>query len=167
MDSNGLLFPFYVCAPGEDLFQVRGQNGLLHNCKDPLPEISGKQEVSDTADHVLETFYPVSPTIDLQKVNVYKEEVNCTGEKTASHRNPGLVCHVRGLSSVRAQLNDFCFIQLGFRGDYPYPHAHTLYFLEGADACCKLRPEQFRAKMVMFTFGNALARAHRLYGVRK
>ncbi|XP_038574847.1 39S ribosomal protein L37, mitochondrial [Micropterus salmoides] len=115
---------------GEDLFQVRGQNGLLHNCKDPLPEISGKQEVSDTADHVLETFYPVSPTIDLQKVNVYKEEVNCTG----------------------------------FRGDYPYPHAHTLYFLEGADACCKLRPEQFRAKMVMFTFGNALARAHRLYG---
>ncbi|XP_044075909.1 39S ribosomal protein L37, mitochondrial isoform X2 [Siniperca chuatsi] len=116
---------------GEDLFQIRGQNGLLLNCMDPLPEVSGKQEVGDTADHVLETFYPVSPTIDLQKVHVYKEEVNCSG----------------------------------FRGDYPYPHAHTLYFLEGADACCKLRPEQFRAKMVMFTFGNALARAHKLYGV--
>ncbi|KAM9350088.1 large ribosomal subunit protein mL37 [Symphorus nematophorus] len=115
---------------GEDLFQVRGQNGLLHNCMDPLPAVSGKQEVSDTADHVLETFYPVSPTIDLQKVHVYKEEVNCTG----------------------------------FRGGYPYPHAHTLYFLEGADPSCKLRPEQFRAKMVMFAYGNALARAHQQYG---
>ncbi|CAB1456732.1 unnamed protein product [Pleuronectes platessa] len=46
---------------------------------DPLPAVSGKQEVVDTADHVLETFYPVSPTIDLQKMNVYKENVNCTG----------------------------------------------------------------------------------------
>ncbi|XP_070775466.1 large ribosomal subunit protein mL37 [Enoplosus armatus] len=115
---------------GEDLFQVRGQNGLLQNCMDPLPEVSGKQEVGDTADHVLETFYPVSPTIDLQKVHVYREDANCSG----------------------------------FRGDYPYPHAHTLYFLEAADANCKLRPEQFRAKMVMFSFGNALARAHKLYG---
>lgn len=51
---------------------------------DPLPEVSGKQEVVDTADHVLETFYPVSPTIDLQKVHVYKEEVNCSGEKMPS-----------------------------------------------------------------------------------
>ncbi|XP_040910251.1 39S ribosomal protein L37, mitochondrial [Toxotes jaculatrix] len=115
---------------GEDLFQIRGHNGSLHTCMDPLPEVSGKQEVADTADQVLETFHPVSPTIDLQKVNVYREEVNCTG----------------------------------FRGDYPYPHAHTLYFLEGADARCKLRPEQFRASMVMFTFGNALARARKLYG---
>ncbi|TKS80393.1 39S ribosomal protein L37, mitochondrial [Collichthys lucidus] len=117
---------------GKDLFQIRGQNGLLHNCMDPLPEVSGKQEVSDTVDHIVETFYPVSPTIDLQKVHVYKEDVNC----------------------------------LGFRDDYPYPHAHTLFFLEDADANCKLRPEQFRAKMVMFAFGNALARAHKLYGTQ-
>lgn len=117
---------------GEDLFQIRGQNGLLHNCMDPLPEVSGKQEVADTADHVLETFYPVSPTIDLQKVHVYKEEVNCTG----------------------------------FRDDYPYPHAHTLYFTEGGDANYKLLPEQFRARMLMFTFGNALVRAHKLYGTQ-
>ncbi|KAM3604149.1 uncharacterized protein V6R79_007095 [Siganus canaliculatus] len=117
---------------GEDLFQIRGQNGLLQNCMDPLPVVSGKQEVEETADHVLETFYPVAPTIDLQKVHVYKEEVNSTG----------------------------------FRGDYPYPHAHTLYFLEGADSKCKLRPEQFRAKMMMFAFGNALARAHQLYGTQ-
>lgn len=114
---------------GEELFQVRGQNGLLHNSMDALPEVSGKQEVLDTADHVLESFYPVSPTIDLQKVHVYKQGATCTG----------------------------------FRGDYPYPHAHTLYFLE-CDANWKLRPEQFRAKMIMFTFGNALARAHKLYG---
>ncbi|KAA8587567.1 hypothetical protein FQN60_016429 [Etheostoma spectabile] len=127
--SNTLLLNLlHLC---EDLFQIRGQNGLLQNCMDPLPDVSGKQEVGDTADHVLETFYPVSPTIDLQKVNVYKE-VNSSG----------------------------------FRGDYPYPHAHTLYFLEGADPSCKLRPEQFRAKMFMFTFGNALVRAHNLYGPR-
>ncbi|XP_074506162.1 large ribosomal subunit protein mL37 [Sebastes fasciatus] len=117
---------------GEDLFQIRGQNGLLQNCMDPLPEVSGRQEVGDTADHALESFYPVSPTIDMQKVHVYKEEVNCSG----------------------------------FRDDYPYPHAHTLHFLEGADVVCKLRPEQFRAKMFMFTFGNALVRAHRLYGTQ-
>ncbi|XP_070700739.1 large ribosomal subunit protein mL37 [Pempheris klunzingeri] len=115
---------------GEDLLQVRGQNGLLQTCMDPLPQISGKEEVGNTADHVLETFYPVSPTIDLQKVHMYKEEVNCSG----------------------------------FREDYPYPHAHTVYFVGGAGAGCKLQPEQFRAKMVMFAFGNALARAHRLYG---
>lgn len=117
---------------GEDLFQVRGQNGFLQTCMDPLPEVSGKQEVGVTADHVLETFSPVSPTIDLQKTHVYKEEVNCTG----------------------------------FRDDYPYPHAHTLFFLEGADARSSLRPEQFRAKMLMFTFGNAVARAHKLYGTQ-
>lgn len=114
---------------GEDLFQVRGRNGLLHSSMDPLPEVCGKDEVSDTADHALETFYPISPTIDLQRANVYKD-VNCTG----------------------------------FRENFPYPHAHTLYFLESADAKCKLRPEQFRAKMAMFTFGNALSRAYRLYG---
>lgn len=55
---------------------------------------------------------------------------------------------------------------LGFRDGYPYPHAHTLYFMEETDFRCRLRPEQFRAKMLMFTFGNALARAHKLYGVR-
>lgn len=117
---------------GDNLFQVRGQNGLLLNSMDPVPAVSVGQEVSDTAEHVLETFYPVSPAIDLQKVHVYQEEVNCTG----------------------------------FREDYPYHHAHTLFFMEGGGDGCRLRPEQFRAKMIMFTFGNALARAHRLYGAR-
>lgn len=54
----------------------------------------------------------------------------------------------------------------GFKSDYPYPHAHTIYFLERVDSSCKLRPEQFRAKLLMFAFGNALARAHNMYGVR-
>lgn len=80
--ANRLSFLLHVS--GEDLFQIRGQNGLLHSCMDPLPEVSGKQEVADTADHVLETFYPVSPTIDLQKVNIYQEEVNCSGEEKTS-----------------------------------------------------------------------------------
>ncbi|XP_061549113.1 39S ribosomal protein L37, mitochondrial isoform X1 [Phycodurus eques] len=117
---------------GKNLFQVRGQNGLKYNSMDPLPRISGKQQVSETAHNALETFYPVSPTVDLQKVHVYKEQVNCTG----------------------------------FRGQHFYPHAHTLYFLEGDDARCKLRPEQFRAKMIMFLFGNALAQAHTLFGAK-
>lgn len=115
---------------GEDLFQVRGQNALLHSSMDPLPEVFGKDEVLDTADYVLETFSPISPTIDLQRVNVYKENMSCTG----------------------------------FKDNYPFPHAHTLYFLESADKRYHLRPDQFRAKMAMFTFGNALARAYRLYG---
>lgn len=47
---------------------------------DPLPELSGNQEVADTENDVLETFYPVSPTIDLQKMQVYQEEMYSTGE---------------------------------------------------------------------------------------
>uniref|UniRef100_A0A3Q2ZDA3 Mitochondrial ribosomal protein L37 n=1 Tax=Kryptolebias marmoratus TaxID=37003 RepID=A0A3Q2ZDA3_KRYMA len=118
-----------VCVSGDDLFQIRGQNGLLQSSMDPLPEVCGKQEVADTSNHVLETFYPVSPTIDLQQVCVYKE-----------------------MSST------------GFTDDSPYPHAHTLYFLESTERQYRLHPEQFKAKMMMFTFGNALARAHKLYG---
>ncbi|XP_028831742.1 large ribosomal subunit protein mL37 [Denticeps clupeoides] len=113
---------------GEDLFQVRGQNGLLLNSMSPVPVLAGKEEIMKTTDHVLETFYPISPTIDLQRTQVY---------------------------DVR---ND-----TGFRQDYLYPHAHTLFILEQGKLP-RLYPEQLRAKMVMFTFGNALARAHALYG---
>lgn len=143
-----------VCESGQDLFQIRGQNGLLHNCMDPLPELSGKQEVADTAGHALETFYPVSPTIDLQKVQVY-QEVNSTGEKRHLWWRTGWF-KVPSLDGATFS---------GFAADYAYPHPHTLYFLEGADDNCKLQPEQFRAKMLMFAFGNALACAHKLYGV--
>ncbi|KAL0965931.1 hypothetical protein UPYG_G00288130 [Umbra pygmaea] len=114
---------------GEELFQVRGQNGILLNSMAPIPVLAEKEEVQNTSDHVLETFYPISPTIDLQRVQVYKEQ---------SHK--------------------------GFKEDYPFPHAHTLFILEEGDIPFKLQPEYLRTKMIMFSFGNALARAHTLYG---
>ncbi|CAL8276912.1 unnamed protein product [Lota lota] len=113
---------------GEDVFQVKGQNGLLLSSATPLPPLADRQEVEETENHVLETFYPVSPTIDLQTTHLYSPTHTSTG----------------------------------FRSDYPYPHAHTLYFLEGVDRCCRLRPPQLRAKMIMFCFANALARAQTL-----
>lgn len=115
---------------GEDLFQVRGKNGILLNSVSPLPAVAGKEEVASTADYVLETFYPISPTIDLQLTHVYQEK---------SHT--------------------------GFEEGYPYPYAHTLFLPESGQAY-RLRPEQLRAKMVMFAFGNALARAQALYGTQ-
>lgn len=55
---------------------------------------------------------------------------------------------------------------LGFRDGYPYSHPHTLFFLESANVRTdRFRPEQLRAKMLMFAFGNALAKAKVLYGV--
>ncbi|KAI5608890.1 39S ribosomal protein L37, mitochondrial [Silurus asotus] len=113
---------------GGDRFQVRGQNGILLNSTTSLPAVAGDEEIRATSDYVLETFYPISPTIDLQCANVYEL------------RN-----------------------HTGFREDYPYPYAHTLYVTEAGDAP-KLKPEQLRAKLVMFAFGNALAHARALYG---
>lgn len=56
---------------------------------------------------------------------------------------------------------------LGFRDGYPYSHPHTLFFLESANVRTdRFRPEQLRAKMLMFAFGNALAKAKALHGVR-
>ncbi|KFR14815.1 hypothetical protein N306_07509, partial [Opisthocomus hoazin] len=112
------------------LLQVRGLNGILVNSMTPIPPVASKEEILATEDHVLETFYPISPTIDLQEVNVYKE------------------------------LND-----TGFKDGYPYSHPHTLFFLESANIRPqRFRPEQLRAKMLMFAFGNALAKAKALYG---
>nr|XP_055058621.1 39S ribosomal protein L37, mitochondrial [Misgurnus anguillicaudatus] len=113
---------------GEDVFQVRGQNGLLLNSMTPVPVVAGDEQIQSTAEQALETFYPISPTIDLQCTRVYQEK------------------------------ND-----TGFRPDYPFPHAHTLFLMEMGNAP-KLLPEQLRAKMIMFAFGNALTRAHALYG---
>ncbi|NXX48077.1 RM37 protein, partial [Tricholaema leucomelas] len=112
------------------LLQVRGQNGMLLNAMAPIPPVASKEEILATEEHVLETFYPIAPTIDLQEVNVYKE------------------------------LND-----TGFRDGYPYSHPHTLFFLESANVRTdRFRPEQLRAKMLMFAFGNALAKAKVFYG---
>ncbi|XP_051657461.1 39S ribosomal protein L37, mitochondrial [Manacus candei] len=112
------------------LLQIRGLNGILMNSMAPIPPVASKEEILATKEHVLETFHPILPTIDLQEVNVYKE------------------------------LND-----TGFRDGYPYSHPHTLFFLESAVICPdRFRPEQLRAKMLMFAFGNALAKAKVLYG---
>lgn len=54
----------------------------------------------------------------------------------------------------------------GFQEGYPYPYPHTLYFLESANLRPhRFQPDQLRAKMILFAFGNALAQARRLYGV--
>jgi hypothetical protein len=54
----------------------------------------------------------------------------------------------------------------GFQEGYPYPHPHTLYFLEKANLRPqRFLPEQLRAKMLLFAFANALAQARLLYGV--
>ncbi|XP_054836664.1 39S ribosomal protein L37, mitochondrial [Eublepharis macularius] len=110
------------------LLQVRGINGKLLNAVNPLEPVASKDEILTTENDVLETLYPIAPTIDLQEVNIY-ETRNDTG------------------------------FQLG----YPYPHPHTIYFAHG-DKYHRMQPEQLRAKMLMFAFGNALAKARVLYG---
>ncbi|KAF7244379.1 39S ribosomal protein L37, mitochondrial [Varanus komodoensis] len=60
------------------LLQVCGPGGKLVNAKTPLPPIASKDEVLATENHILETFHPISPLIDLQEVNVY-ETKNDTG----------------------------------------------------------------------------------------
>ncbi|NWU95361.1 RM37 protein, partial [Upupa epops] len=118
-----------------NLLQVRGLNGVLMNSMVPIPPVASKQEILATEEHILETFYPIAPTIDLQEVNVYRE-LNDTGKSA-----------------------------VGFRDGYPYPHPHTIFFLESASTYPqRFRPEQLRAKMLMFAFGNALAKAKALYG---
>ncbi|XP_006879775.1 PREDICTED: 39S ribosomal protein L37, mitochondrial [Elephantulus edwardii] len=112
------------------LLQVRGSSGTRVSTKDPLPAVAAREKVEATKNHVLETFYPISPTIDLQECNVYHMKNNT-----------------------------------GFREDHPYPYPHTLYFLETANLRPhRFRPEQLRAKMVLFAFGSALAQAQCLYG---
>uniref|UniRef100_A0A671P9F6 Large ribosomal subunit protein mL37 n=1 Tax=Sinocyclocheilus anshuiensis TaxID=1608454 RepID=A0A671P9F6_9TELE len=86
----------------EDVFQVRGQNGLLLNSMTPVPVV------------------PIAPSIDLQNTHVYQEK-NDTGQPLTS---------------------------------FTITHRNTP----------KLLPEQLRAKMIMFSFGNALVRAQALYG---
>lgn len=49
------------------------------NSMAPVPPVASKEEVLATEGHVLETFHPISPTIDLQEVIVYRE-LNDTGK---------------------------------------------------------------------------------------
>ncbi|XP_001380937.1 39S ribosomal protein L37, mitochondrial [Monodelphis domestica] len=110
--------------------QIRGLNGTRLSAQEPLAPIASPEEVQATENHVLDTFYPIAPTINLQECDIY---------------------------DVR---ND-----IGFHEGYPYPHPHTVYFMESANhRRARCRPEQLRAKMIMFAFGNALAQARTLYG---
>ncbi|KAM6217601.1 large ribosomal subunit protein mL37 [Rhynchocyon petersi] len=112
------------------LLQVRGASGTRLHAKDPLPAIVSGERVEATKNHVLETFYPISPFIDLQECSVYDVKDNT-----------------------------------GLREGYPYPYPHTLYLLETANSGPRrFQPEQLRAKMILFAFGNALAQARRLCG---
>lgn len=112
------------------LLQVRGSSSTILSAKDALPAIASREEVEATRSHVLETFYPISPTIDLQECHVYEVKDDT-----------------------------------GFREGYPYPHPHTLYFLEKANLRPhRFLPEQLRAKMLLFAFANALAQARFLHG---
>uniref|UniRef100_A0A8C5JYC8 Large ribosomal subunit protein mL37 n=1 Tax=Jaculus jaculus TaxID=51337 RepID=A0A8C5JYC8_JACJA len=112
------------------LLQVRGTSGARLSAKAPLPPIASRAEVEATKSHVLETFYPISPTMNLQECNVYDVK-----------DDPG------------------------FQEGCAYPHPHTLYFLEKANVRShRFQPDQLRAKMILFAFGNALAQARRLYG---
>ncbi|XP_072919475.1 large ribosomal subunit protein mL37 [Hemitrygon akajei] len=52
----------------------------------------------------------------------------------------------------------------GFQDGYPFPHAHTLYITDPSVNATLSKPEPLRAKMIMFTFANALVRAKILYG---
>lgn len=63
---------------------------------------------------------------------------------------------------VDLQISSFV---IGFRNGYPFPHAHTLYIMESSVIAKSFKPEPLRAKMIMFTFADALARAKMLYGV--
>ncbi|XP_044527749.1 39S ribosomal protein L37, mitochondrial [Gracilinanus agilis] len=110
--------------------QIRGLNGTRLSAREPLAPIASPEEVQATESHVLDTFYPIAPTINLQECDIY---------------------------DVR---ND-----TGFHEGYPYLHPHTVYFMESANRRrARFRPEQLRAKMIMFAFGNALAQARALYG---
>ncbi|XP_007518096.1 large ribosomal subunit protein mL37 isoform X1 [Erinaceus europaeus] len=53
------------------LLQVHGPSGARLNAKDPLPPIASREEVEATKNHVLETFYPISPVMGLSECNLY------------------------------------------------------------------------------------------------
>ncbi|NXF82951.1 RM37 protein, partial [Sclerurus mexicanus] len=89
-----------------------------------------------------------------------KEEILATKEYVLETFHPILPTIDLQEVHVYKELND-----TGFRDGYPYSHPHTLFFLESANICPdRFRPEQLRAKMLMFAFGNALAKAKALYG---
>ncbi|XP_015742824.2 39S ribosomal protein L37, mitochondrial [Python bivittatus] len=108
------------------LIQIHITHGKLLNAVNCLQPIASNDEILATENYALETFYPISPIIDLREKNVYKIK------------------------------ND-----TGFNKGYPYPYPHTAYTVETGK---REKSEHFQARVLMFAFGNALAKAKELYG---
>ncbi|XP_071476582.1 large ribosomal subunit protein mL37-like [Diadema antillarum] len=73
---------YYVAAAwhrGKDPIQIRGRSGLLVSSASPLERLASPEEVAQTVEHKLPSFYPLAPTIDLLTRNIYKENHNFTG----------------------------------------------------------------------------------------
>ncbi|XP_038066044.1 39S ribosomal protein L37, mitochondrial-like isoform X2 [Patiria miniata] len=73
---------YYVSASWtreNNVIQVRGRPGMLMTSKNPLQPLAGLDEIQQTSDHTLETFYPLAPTIDLRTCYVYKDNYNFSG----------------------------------------------------------------------------------------
>ncbi|XP_039175778.1 39S ribosomal protein L37, mitochondrial [Crotalus tigris] len=108
------------------LIQINITCGKLLNAENCLQPIASGDEILATEDHDLETFYPISPIIDLREKNVYKIKN-----------------------------------ETGFNKGYPYPYPHTAYTIETGK---REKSEHLQARVLMFAFGNALAKAKKLYG---
>ncbi|XP_071806834.1 large ribosomal subunit protein mL37-like [Asterias amurensis] len=73
---------YYVGASwtrDNDAVQVRGRPGMILTSKNPLPVLASQDEINQTVDVPLESFYPLAPTIDLRSSIIYKENYNFPG----------------------------------------------------------------------------------------
>ncbi|XP_035690915.1 39S ribosomal protein L37, mitochondrial-like [Branchiostoma floridae] len=59
---------------GEDLVQTKGKIGTMMLSKSPLPPFANPDDIAETAEHELESIFPVAPIIDLQVANIYTPE---------------------------------------------------------------------------------------------
>ena len=78
-----LLFMSYfvfIFTLDNDAIQVRGRPGMILTSKNPLPVLASQDEINQTVDVPLESFYPLAPTIDLRSSTIYKEDYNFPGK---------------------------------------------------------------------------------------
>ena len=62
-----------------DIIQVRGRPGMILTSKQPLRPLASQEEIEQTKDVVMESFYPLAPTIDLRLMNICKDNYNFPG----------------------------------------------------------------------------------------
>lgn len=136
------------------LLQVRGSEWARLSAKDPLPAVASREEVEATKDHTLETFYPISPTIDLQECHVYDMRNN-TGEGRLAFR---LQWHGNGGQELLrtpghwAPLGSRCFVPLPRQGSHrsTAPFAFLPSERELALHSGQGWPEELRTKLFSF-----------------